>query len=95
MFELKTVDRVWFTLLGLTLLSAAVAESPDQGFVLTLVIALTVAIKGRMIVDRFMELTHANRWLRDSMRFYFYFIPLLIVLVYLFPDALVRITTLR
>lgn len=95
MLKLKAVDIVWLTLLGLTLLSAAVAESPDQGFVLTLVIAFTVAFKGRMIVDRFMELKHANRWLRDSMRIYFYVIPLMIILVYLFPSALVRITTLQ
>lgn len=95
MFNLKSVDVIWLTLLGLTLLSAAVAESPDQGFLLTLVIALSVAFKGRMIVDRFMELKHANRWLRNSMRIYFYAIPLLIVLVYLFPAVIVRFTTLQ
>lgn len=95
MLKLKSVDIVWLTLLCLTLLSAAVAESPDQGFVLTLVIAFTVAFKGRMIVDRFMELKHANRWLRDSMRIYFYVIPLMIVLVYLFPGVLAHITTLQ
>ena len=56
----------------LTLLSAAVAESPEQGLLLILVIALTVAVKGRLIVDRFMELRNANRYLRNSMRIYSY-----------------------
>jgi len=95
MFQIKSVDTIWLMLLGLTLLAAAIAETPDQGFILTLVIALTVAFKGRMIVDRFMELNSANRWLRHSMRIYFYVIPMLIVLVYLFPDLIVRITTLQ
>ncbi|MFI0416014.1 MAG: cytochrome C oxidase subunit IV family protein [Candidatus Thiodiazotropha sp.] len=95
MFETKSVDMIWLILMGLTLLSAAIAESPDQGLVMTLVITLTVAYKGRMIVDHFMELKDANRLLRNSMRIYFYVIPAMIVLVYLFPDLIARLTTLQ
>ncbi|MCU7906610.1 MAG: cytochrome C oxidase subunit IV family protein [Candidatus Thiodiazotropha sp. (ex Epidulcina cf. delphinae)] len=94
MLDSKTIDFIWLLLLGLTLLSAAIAESPDQGLILTLVIACTIAFKGRMIVDRFMELKNANRLIRNSMRIYFYVIPALIVLVYLLPDLILRITTL-
>ncbi|MEW8430778.1 MAG: cytochrome C oxidase subunit IV family protein, partial [gamma proteobacterium symbiont of Ctena orbiculata] len=83
MFNTKSVDFIWLVLMGLTLLSAAIAESPDQGLVLILVITFTVAYKGRMIVDHFMELKDANRLLRNSMRVYFYVIPGMIVLVYL------------
>lgn len=95
MFETKSVDMIWLILMGLTLLSAAIAESPDQGLVMTLVITLTVAYKGRMIVDHFMELKDANRLLRNSMRIYFYVIPAMIVLVYLFPDLIAHLTTLQ
>ncbi|MEW8301258.1 MAG: cytochrome C oxidase subunit IV family protein [Candidatus Thiodiazotropha sp.] len=95
MFNTKSVDFIWLVLMGLTLLSAAIAESPDQGLVLILVITFTVAYKGRMIVDHFMELKDANRLLRNSMRVYFYVIPGMIVLVYLFPDLIVRFTTLQ
>ncbi|MBT2970994.1 MAG: thiosulfate reductase [gamma proteobacterium symbiont of Ctena orbiculata] len=94
MFNTKSVDFIWLVLMGLTLLSAAIAESPDQGLVLILVITFTVAYKGRMIVDHFMELKDANRLLRNSMRVYFYVIPGMIVLVYLFPDLIARLTTL-
>ncbi len=94
MFDRRSVDFIWLFLMGLTLLSAAVAESPEQGLLLILVIAVTVAIKGRLIVDRFMELRNANRFLRNSMRIYFYVIPLLIVLVYLFPEIIERLTSL-
>ncbi|MES9944999.1 MAG: cytochrome C oxidase subunit IV family protein [Candidatus Thiodiazotropha sp.] len=95
MFNPKSVDFIWLVLMGLTLLSAAIAESPDQGLVLILVITFTVAYKGRMIVDHFMELKDANRLLRNSMRVYFYVIPGMIVLVYLFPDLIARLTTLQ
>ncbi|MET0068486.1 MAG: cytochrome C oxidase subunit IV family protein [Candidatus Thiodiazotropha sp.] len=95
MFNTKSVDFIWLVLMGLTLLSAAIAESPDQGLVLILVITFTVAYKGRMIVDHFMELKDANRLLRNSMRVYFYVIPGMIVLVYLFPDLIARLTTLQ
>ncbi|MCU7934329.1 MAG: cytochrome C oxidase subunit IV family protein [Candidatus Thiodiazotropha sp. (ex Dulcina madagascariensis)] len=95
MLDSKSIDFIWLLLLGLTLLSAAIAESPDQGLLMTLVIACTIAFKGRMIVDRFMELKNANRLIRNSMRIYFYVIPSLIVLVYLLPDLILRITTLQ
>ena len=51
MFDSKSVDFIWLMLLGMTLVSAAIAETPDQGLTLTLVIASTIAFKGRMIVD--------------------------------------------
>lgn len=95
MFDTKSVDFIWLVLMGLTLLSAAIAESPDQGLVLILVITFTVAYKGRMIVDHFMELKDANRLLRNSMRVYFYVIPAMIVVVYLFPELIARLTTLQ
>ncbi|MES9860660.1 MAG: cytochrome C oxidase subunit IV family protein [Candidatus Thiodiazotropha sp. LLP2] len=95
MFNTKSVDFIWLVLMGLTLLSAAIAESPDQGLLLILVISFTVAYKGRMIVDHFMELKDANRLLRNSMRVYFYVIPAMIVVVYLFPDLIARLTTLE
>jgi hypothetical protein len=77
------------------LLSAVIAETPDQGLLITGIIAASIAFKGRMIVDRFMELKDANPLIRESMRIYFYVIPLLIVFVYLFPDLIVRLTTLQ
>jgi len=48
-----------------------------------------------MIVDRFMELATANRYLRNAMRLYFWVIPGLIVFVYLYPDILARMTALQ
>lgn len=91
----KSVDFIWLVLMALTLASAAVAESVEPGLTVTLAIAGSVAFKGRMIVDRFMELRDANVYLCSAMRIYFYVIPLMIVLVYWFPEELVKVTTLR
>jgi len=94
MLNNRSVDFIWLLLMALTLVSAALAETAEPGLLVTLAIATSVAFKGRMVVDRFMELQHANRYLRAAMRIYFYVIPLMIVLVFLFPEQLARITSL-
>ena len=91
---LEVIDRIWILLTALTLLSALIAESADASLWVTLVVAGSVAYKGRMIVDHFMELNHCNRYLRRLMRAYFYVFPVLIVLVYLFPETIARWTVL-
>ncbi|HEB96246.1 MAG TPA: thiosulfate reductase [Sedimenticola thiotaurini] len=90
----RILDRLWLTLMLLTLGSAWLAESAETGLLVTLAIALVVSFKGLMIVDHFMELRHANVVLRRLMRIYFYVIPSLIVLVYLFPRQIANLTSL-
>ncbi|RDH86823.1 MAG: thiosulfate reductase [endosymbiont of Escarpia spicata] len=95
MFTNKSIDSIWIQLMLLTLLSAFIAEAADTGLAVIIIVAVTIGYKGRMIVDHFMELINANRYIRASMRLYFYVIPLMIVLAYLFPEAIVRMTTLQ
>lgn len=90
----RLLDRLWLVLMLLTLGSAWLAESAETGLLATLAIALVVSFKGLMIVDHFMELRHANVVLRRLMRIYFYVIPSLIVLVYLFPRQIAALTSL-
>ncbi len=90
----RLLDRLWLLLMLLTLGSAWLAESGETGLAVTLIIALAVSFKGLMIVDHFMELRHANQTLRRLMRVYFYVIPGLIVLVYLFPEQIAALTSL-
>ncbi|GAB4360409.1 MAG: hypothetical protein Kow006_30270 [Gammaproteobacteria bacterium] len=92
MLKRLSIDTLWLILMAMTLGTAALAESAEPGLLVTLAVAIAVALKGRIVVDRFMELLNAKRWLRDAMRLYFYVIPLLIVLVYLFPDVIVTVT---
>lgn len=90
----QTITLLWLLLAALTLGGAYLGEAAEPGLAVTLIIALTMAFKGRIIVDHFMELKTANRTLRKLMRAYFYALPLVIVLTTLFGDRLARLTTL-
>jgi len=78
----------------LTLAGTLIGESADPGLAITLIICLTMAFKGRMVIDHFMELNTANSMIRNMMRAYFYVLPALAVLTSLFGDWLARLTTL-
>ncbi len=90
----RILDYVWLVLMAMTILSAVLAESADPSLLITVVVATTIALKGRMVLDRFMELRNANVYIRFAMNLYFYVLPAMIVLVFLFPDLLAKITTL-
>lgn len=94
MNQTQLVDRLWLLLIALTLFSAYMAERDTQGFNSILILALVLAIKGRIIVDYFMELKSAHRLVRTLMRVYYYVIPLMIIAVYLFPDQIAQWTRL-
>lgn len=94
MNQTQLVDRLWLLLISLTLFSAYMAERDTQGFNSILIMALVLAIKGRIIVDHFMELKSAHRLLRTLMRVYYYVIPLMIIVVYLFPEQIAHWTRL-
>lgn len=90
----QTLNLLWLLLVALTLGGAYIGEAAEPGLAVTLVIALTMAFKGRIIVDHFMELKTANRTIRKLMRAYFYVLPVVTVLTTLFGDWLARLTTL-
>ena len=90
----KLLDRLWLLLVALTLGGAWIGEAAEPGLAVTIIVALTMAFKGRMVVDHFMELKTANRTLRNLMRGFFYVLPAANVLSILFGDWLARMTTL-
>lgn len=90
----KLIDTLWLLLVALTVGGTMLGESADPGLAVTLLICLTMAFKGRLIIDHFMELKHANNRVRTLMRAYFYVLPALTVLTWLFGDFLARLTTL-
>ena len=92
--EIQRVDRLWLVLLSLTLFSAYMAERATPGLTSVIIMAGVLAIKGRIIVDHFMELKHAHKVLRGLMHAYFYVIPGLIIIVTLFPEEIARWTRL-
>ncbi|MCL2830218.1 MAG: cytochrome C oxidase subunit IV family protein [Betaproteobacteria bacterium] len=91
----RRCDYVWIFLIGLTLVSAWIAEASfEAGLGITLLVAAIIGIKGRMVIDHFMELPHANRRIRFMMRLYFLMLPLITLLVHLFGDAIARATSI-
>ena len=94
MTHIKLINTLWLLLLLLTLFSAYIAEQETPGLNSILIMAVVLAIKGRIIVDYFMELKDANLVVRTLMRVYFYVIPALIILVYLFPKQIANWTAL-
>lgn len=94
MSDIKRINILWFALIALTLFSTYMAEQATPGLNSVIIMALVLAIKGRIIVDYFMELKNSNKVLRTLMRVYFYVIPAMIILVYLFPEQIAKFTAL-
>ncbi len=88
------IDSLWLLLMVLTLFSAYMAEQSHPDLFSVSIMAIVLAIKGRIIVDYFMELKEAHPVLRSLMRAYFYVIPMLIILVYIFPEKIATWTVL-
>ena len=90
----KLINILWIVLIILTLFSAYMAEHGTIGFYSVAIMAAVLAIKGRIIVDHFMELKNAHIVLRTLMRVYFYIIPAMIIIVYLFAEQIAQWTSL-
>ncbi len=90
----RLLDIVWFLLIALTLGGALLGESADPGLWVTVTIALFMAFKGRMVIDHFMELNHANHKIRRLVRLYAIVIPLMLILTDLFGPHIARLTAL-
>lgn len=85
---------IWCCLLLLTLISVLMGETGDFGTFSAVLVCAIVSLKGRLVIDYLMGLRHANARIRAVMLNYFYLIPLLIVVGVVFPDVIVRLTTL-
>jgi len=86
MLQIKKLNTIWGFVMLVTIINAYVAESIEPTLFIVLAIAVSISIKGRMVIDHFMALRHENPKLRTVMNAYFYFIPMAIVVVYQFPQ---------
>ena len=73
---------------------AVLGDASRPGFWITVGIALIMAVKGRLVIDFFMELGGANRTIRRLVRLYGMAIPLLLILSYLFATQIAQMTAL-
>lgn len=78
----QTVTALWLLLVALTLGGALLGETAEPGYLLLTVVVITMAIKGRVVIDHFMELKNAHPLIRRLMQAYFYVLPLATIASY-------------
>ena len=66
-------------LISITLLNTFLGENFQSTTVVSVLVALTVMYKGFVVIDHFMELKGAHRYLRLMMKTYFFIFPSLII----------------
>ena len=85
----------WLLLVGLTLAGIAIGEGATPGLWVTVTVAVITAVKGRLVIDAFMELSGAHPGIRRVVRSFGLLVPALMVLVYLFGPQIAAITSLN
>lgn len=88
------VDIAWLALILLTLSGGLMGELAQPGFWITVMIALMTYLKGRLVIDYFMELEEARPIIRNVVTGFSTIIPLLMVLTFLWTDQLVSFSEL-
>lgn len=86
MSEIRKLNYIWYFVLAITVINAYISESIEPTFFIVFAIAISISIKGRLVIDHFMALQAENQRLRAIMNAYFYIIPAAIVVVYQFPN---------
>jgi hypothetical protein len=89
-----TAEKTWLALVGLTLAGAWLAETGEAGTPLTLIVAALIGVKGRAVIDCYMELRDASPALRRTLYAFNLAIPALVLLTHWFGGAVARITTI-
>jgi len=87
-------EKIWLLLVGLTGAGAWLAETGHAGWPLALVVAGLIALKGRLVIDHYMEMTSANTRIRRVLHLFVAIVPLLVLFSHGWSDVLRRITTL-
>jgi len=86
---LLKVDIAWLMLILLTLSGGWMGKHAEPGFWITVVIAMMTFLKGRLVIDYFMELDEASKVIRRVVGSFSTIIPLMMILTYIWGDHLV------
>jgi hypothetical protein len=80
MKPLGKIEYYWWTLIAIALFNTFLGEEFESSTLVSILVAITVMFKGLIIIDHFMELRHAHKYLRLMMQIYLIFFPSLIIL---------------
>jgi hypothetical protein len=87
-------ERIWLTLIALTAAGAWLAETGQAGWPLALVVAGLIAVKGRLVIDHYMEMNSANTRIRRVLHLFVIVVPLLVLGSHGWSEAIRRLTTI-
>ncbi|MCU7850035.1 MAG: cytochrome C oxidase subunit IV family protein [Candidatus Thiodiazotropha sp. (ex Lucinoma kastoroae)] len=88
-------ERIWLMLIGLTFLGALIGERGQAGWLLTLTVAILIALKGSIVIDHYMEMRSSNQRIRGILRLFITLIPMLVIFFYSWGEDIRRLTTLN
>lgn len=89
------INLTWLLLMILTLFSATIAEKATPTNTIVIIICLTIALKGRFVVDELMGLRVAVPIIRYTILSYFVLLPAFIAFVFMYPEILAKITSIN
>ncbi|MCI2282499.1 cytochrome C oxidase subunit IV family protein [Colwellia sp. MSW7] len=83
----ETTFNIWLRLVGLTLVSAIIAETKNTTIVATVFVCAIVIVKGHWIIEEFMGLKHAAPLFRKIIKGYFYAMTTLVGVIVAYSQA--------
>jgi len=86
-------EKIWLTLIGLTLIGIFFAETGQAGWLLTMTVVFLIVVKGNFVIDYYMDMRSANQRIRNVLRFFIIIIPVLVILVHAWGDEIGRLTS--
>ncbi|MDX2322386.1 MAG: hypothetical protein QNK26_17515 [Moritella sp.] len=87
MLSRRNINLVWIILISLTLTSIFVAEQTPETALSIITVCFIIAIKGQLVIDKLIGLRFENQKIRAVMLSYFYILPVLFIIGFLFPEA--------
>ncbi|MCU7843898.1 MAG: cytochrome C oxidase subunit IV family protein [Candidatus Thiodiazotropha sp. (ex Monitilora ramsayi)] len=88
-------ERIWLMLISLTFLGALIGEGGHAGWLLTLTVAILMAIKGSVVIDHYMEMRSSNQRIRDVLRTFIILVPILVIFFHGWGEEVRQLTTLN
>lgn len=88
-------EKIWLLLVGLTGAGAFFAETGQSSWFLAVVVAGLIAVKGRLVIDHYMEMTRANTRIRRVLHLFTIIVPIMVLTSHGWSDVIRRITTIH
>ena len=92
MNETRKLDLAWTGLVLLSVGGATLGGQPDTGFGITVLVAVVMGIKVRIVCNHYLELPTATQRIRQAMYTFCYGMPVLVILTSAFGDTLAHLT---